>query len=70
MEEKQKYGRTADDIELEGYRNDMVLPENQTVDQTDRLYLLVHPEDEQKLKYWPENPKSFRYLSISVVTFS
>ncbi|PHT28404.1 hypothetical protein CQW23_32000 [Capsicum baccatum] len=58
MEEKQKYGRAPDDTE--GYGNDMVLSENQTLDWTDRPYLLVHPEDERKLKYWPENPKSFR----------
>ncbi|KAF3679672.1 beta-amyrin synthase [Capsicum annuum] len=65
MEEKQKYGRAPDNTE--GYGNDMVLsenvlPENQTLDWTDRLYLLVHPEDERKLKYWPENPKSFRVI--------
>ncbi|XP_060171982.1 protein SRG1 [Lycium barbarum] len=60
MEEKQKYGRVADDID--GYGNDMVLYENQTLDWSDRLYLLVHPEDERKLKYWPENPKSLREI--------
>ncbi|KAM3221094.1 hypothetical protein P3L10_020362 [Capsicum annuum] len=48
MEEKQNYGRAPDDTE--GHGNDMVLSENQTLDWTDRLYLLVHPEDERKLK--------------------
>ncbi|KAL0427234.1 UNVERIFIED_CONTAM: protein SRG1 [Sesamum latifolium] len=38
----------------------MVLFDNQPLDWVDRLYLLVHPQDQQKLKYWPENPVSFR----------
>nr|XP_009797810.1 PREDICTED: protein SRG1 isoform X1 [Nicotiana sylvestris] len=60
MEEKQKYARAADDID--GYGNDMVLYENQTLDWNDRIYLKVHPENDRKLKYWPENPKSFREI--------
>ena len=58
IEEKQKYSRTVDDIE--GYGNDSVLSENQTLDWTDRLYLIVNPEDQRKLKFWPKNPESFR----------
>ncbi|CAI9100856.1 OLC1v1038041C1 [Oldenlandia corymbosa var. corymbosa] len=57
-EEKQKYARGQNDIE--GYGNDMVLYENQTLDWTDRLTLLIHPEDNRKLHVWPQNPKSFR----------
>ncbi|KAK6151689.1 hypothetical protein DH2020_014324 [Rehmannia glutinosa] len=60
MVEKQKHGRAGDDYE--GYGNDLVLFENQPLDWTDRLYLLVSPEDRQKLNYWPENPESFRYV--------
>lgn len=56
--EKQKYGRPVDGIE--GYGNDMVLFENQSLDWNDRLYLLVSPKDQQKLEYWPENPETFR----------
>ncbi|KAK4431790.1 Leucoanthocyanidin dioxygenase [Sesamum alatum] len=58
MAEKQKCARPSDN--LEGYGNDMVLFENQPLDWVDRLYLLVHPQDQQKLKYWPQNPISFR----------
>lgn len=58
MEEKQKYSRTLEDIE--GYGNDTVVTEHQTLDWTDRLYLLVRPEDQRKLKLWPENPETFR----------
>ncbi|KAL9339631.1 hypothetical protein Peur_068646 [Populus x canadensis] len=58
MEEKQKYSREADSIE--GYGNDMILSDHQTVDWTDRLYLTISPEDQRKIKFWPENPKDFR----------
>ncbi|KAK9947477.1 hypothetical protein M0R45_003101 [Rubus argutus] len=58
VEEKQKYLRPVNDIE--GYGNDMVFSEQQTLDWTDRLYLTVYPPDQRKLKFWPENPKSFR----------
>ncbi|KAK2991068.1 hypothetical protein RJ640_010070 [Escallonia rubra] len=57
-EEKQKYSRAVDDTE--GYGNDSVLSENQTLDWSDRLYLIVNPEDQRKLKLWPQNPESFR----------
>lgn len=57
-EEKQKHARPAGD--LEGYGTDMVLYENQTLDWTDRLYLLVTPHDLRKLQFWPQNPKCFR----------
>ncbi|KAA8535183.1 hypothetical protein F0562_030186 [Nyssa sinensis] len=60
MEEKQKYSRTVDDIE--GYGNDTVLSENQTLDWTDRLYLTTYPEDQRKLNLWPKNPESFREI--------
>ncbi|GFQ01781.1 protein srg1 [Phtheirospermum japonicum] len=56
MAEKQNYARAGDDYE--GYGNDLVLFDNQPLDWTDRLYLLVSPEDRQKLQYWPENPDS------------
>ncbi|KAL6223821.1 hypothetical protein ACLB2K_002679 [Fragaria x ananassa] len=72
LEEKHKYLRPADDIE--GYGNDMVFSEEQTLDWTDRLYLNVYPPDLRKLKFWPENPLSFRdtldqYISqLQVIT--
>ncbi|KAK4391543.1 protein SRG1 [Sesamum angolense] len=56
--EKQKYARPSDSIE--GYGKDSILHENQLLDWVDRLYLTVHPQDQQELKYWPENPISFR----------
>ncbi|PSS08413.1 hypothetical protein CEY00_Acc18769 [Actinidia chinensis var. chinensis] len=58
IEEKQIYSRTVEDIE--GYGNDSVLSEHQTLDWTDRLYLTVSPEDQRKLGFWPEKPRNFR----------
>ncbi|KAJ7957698.1 2-oxoglutarate (2OG) and Fe(II)-dependent oxygenase superfamily protein [Quillaja saponaria] len=57
MEEKKKYSREIGDIE--GYGNDMILSEHQTLDWTDRLYLTIYPEDHRRFKFWPENPKAF-----------
>ncbi|KAG8485817.1 hypothetical protein CXB51_019226 [Gossypium anomalum] len=57
-EEKKKYSREIGSIE--GYGNDMILSEHQILDWTDRLYLILRPEDKQTLKFWPENPESFR----------
>lgn len=58
-EEKKKYSRAVDDVE--GYGNDDVVSDHQTIDWTDRLYFLVDPEDERKLQYWPKNPTDFRF---------
>nr|GMC61418.1 codeine O-demethylase-like [Ipomoea batatas] len=58
IEEKQKYGRAADDTE--GYGNDSVLSEHQILDWTDRLYLTVSPQEQIKYNLWPANPENFR----------
>ncbi|KAJ0576232.1 putative thebaine 6-O-demethylase [Helianthus annuus] len=59
-EEKKKYLREEDD--LEGYGNDMVLSDHQTLDWTDRLYLTVLPQDQQRLQFWPKIPTNFREI--------
>ncbi|CAI9758923.1 unnamed protein product [Fraxinus pennsylvanica] len=64
MEEKKKYARDADDID--GYGNDTVFSENQTLDWNDRLYLNVKPENKRKMKVWPENPKNFRQVLVDL----
>ncbi|KAF8393131.1 hypothetical protein HHK36_021372 [Tetracentron sinense] len=60
LEEKKKYSTTVD--ELQGYGNDPVITEEQILDWSDRLYLFVHPEDQRKLKIWPETPNGFREI--------
>ncbi|KDP30168.1 hypothetical protein JCGZ_18205 [Jatropha curcas] len=57
-EEKQKYSRKTGS--MEGYGNDMVLLEHQMLDWTDRLYLTLNPENQRQLRFWPENPQTFR----------
>nr|AIS20826.1 EFE [Pyrus x bretschneideri] len=72
VEDKKKYLRQVNDIQ--GYGNDMVFSEQQTLDWSDRLYLSVYPQDNRKLNLWPENPKSFRQtldqytMDLQVVT--
>ncbi|KAK0571829.1 hypothetical protein LWI29_022179 [Acer saccharum] len=55
---KNKYKR--EDGSIEGYGNDMIIYEQQTLDWTDRLYITVSPQDRRQLKFWPENPANFR----------
>uniref|UniRef100_A0A2N9GUF4 Fe2OG dioxygenase domain-containing protein n=1 Tax=Fagus sylvatica TaxID=28930 RepID=A0A2N9GUF4_FAGSY len=57
-EEKRKYSREADGVD--GYGNDKIISEQQILDWTDQLYITISPEDQRRLKFWPENPKSFR----------
>ncbi|OMO61684.1 Oxoglutarate/iron-dependent dioxygenase [Corchorus olitorius] len=59
-EEKKKYSREVGSIE--GYGNDMILSEHQILDWTDRLYLILSPEEKRNLKFWPENPQHFREI--------
>jgi isopenicillin N synthase-like dioxygenase len=60
VEEKKKYSREVND--MQGYGYDMILSDQQILDWSDRLYLSIHPEDQRKLKFWPENPEAFRKI--------
>ncbi|OAY66783.1 Protein SRG1 [Ananas comosus] len=62
IEEKQKYTNLIDgkEFKLEGYGNDRVASDDQILDWSDRLYLLVQPEGQRNLALWPETPASFR----------
>ncbi|XP_042066877.1 protein SRG1-like [Salvia splendens] len=62
MEEKMQCARPKDDID--GYGNDTVYSDNQTLDWNDRLYLNVKPDTIRKLKVWPQNPKNFRKVLL------
>ncbi|KAK1291776.1 Leucoanthocyanidin dioxygenase [Acorus calamus] len=62
VEEKQRYSNAIEggkEPGLEGYGNDRVASEDQILDWSDRLYLLVEPENERKPNFWPEKPSSF-----------
>ncbi|CAI9782427.1 unnamed protein product [Fraxinus pennsylvanica] len=54
MEGKQKYGRTAYDIE--GYGSISVLPEHQILDCTDRLFLTIKSPSKFTLSGHPWTP--------------
>ncbi|KAJ4718479.1 2-oxoglutarate (2OG) and Fe(II)-dependent oxygenase superfamily protein [Melia azedarach] len=60
MEEKKKQAKGVE--EFEGYGADPVPAEGQFLDWSDRLFLVVYPEDQRKLKFWPEKPEAFRGL--------
>ncbi|KAK6151688.1 hypothetical protein DH2020_014323 [Rehmannia glutinosa] len=64
MEEKMKCARPKDDID--GYGNDTVYSDKQTLDWNDRLYLVVKPETQRKLKVWPQNPNNFSELLLEM----
>eukprot|EP00257_Ricinus_communis_P023532 XP_015583542.2 protein SRG1 [Ricinus communis] len=57
-EEKQKYGREANDIE--GYGNDPNVSRKIIFDQSERILLKAAPEAERRLERWPGNPSDFR----------
>lgn len=58
VEEKRKYSPEGDD--LEGYGHDTDPSQQEKVDWTDRLQITLYPEDQRKLKFWPESPQAFR----------
>lgn len=62
LEEKQKCSNLVDGkhFQVEGYGNDQIKIQNQTLDWSDRLHLRVGPEKEINLANWPKQPESFR----------
>uniref|UniRef100_A0A165WWF0 Fe2OG dioxygenase domain-containing protein n=1 Tax=Daucus carota subsp. sativus TaxID=79200 RepID=A0A165WWF0_DAUCS len=56
LEEKRKCLRTAEGSE--GYGNASA-HSDQIHNWSDRLYLTTSPEDQRKLKFWPQNPENF-----------
>ncbi|KAF9617074.1 hypothetical protein IFM89_033179 [Coptis chinensis] len=64
MEEKKKYSINYDGKQdyLQGYGNDLVVSEDQLIDWSDRLYLLIKPLDQREYKHWPDNPNGFRKI--------
>jgi isopenicillin N synthase-like dioxygenase len=62
VEERQRYTNMKDGkhFQYEGYGNDKVVSDEQTLDWCDRLYLVVLPEDKRDFSLWPEVPRNFR----------
>ncbi|KAJ3673227.1 hypothetical protein LUZ60_006601 [Juncus effusus] len=63
LEEKQKYKSMSDEknMVMEGYGNDGVESDDVALDWSDRLQLVVQPEDQRTLSLWPSTPSSFRH---------
>ncbi|KAB2035273.1 hypothetical protein ERO13_D04G122400v2 [Gossypium hirsutum] len=60
LEEKNKYAMPSDDIQ--GYGHAYVVSEDQILDWSDALILLVHPSHYRKLKFWPNSPKGLQEI--------
>lgn len=58
LEQKQRCSQEVGDIQ--GYVNEIVLSEQEKLDWSERLYLVIQPEDRRNLKLWPEKPEDFR----------
>lgn len=65
IEEKMKCARPKDDFD--GYGNDAVFSDKQSLDWNDRLYLMIKPESQRKLNVWPQNPPTFRKVLLELV---
>ncbi|KAJ4952414.1 hypothetical protein NE237_029246 [Protea cynaroides] len=59
-EEKLKYAGVEGSID--SYGTDSIISDNQVFNWSDRLYLLVRPEHQRSLRYWPDNPVRFREI--------
>ncbi|XP_010250269.1 PREDICTED: codeine O-demethylase [Nelumbo nucifera] len=63
MEEKQKYAREKQSSSTssgEAYGTDDIISEDQIINWSDRMYLLILPRDQRRLEIWPEKPHAFR----------
>ncbi|MCL7044142.1 hypothetical protein MKW94_004497 [Papaver nudicaule] len=61
-EEKQRYARSEEDeiFDLQGYGSDAIVSDDQVLNWSDRLYLLIQPQEQRKLRLWPDPPTYFR----------
>ncbi|KAH9605216.1 hypothetical protein KSS87_002862 [Heliosperma pusillum] len=72
LEEKIKY--SSSDEKVQGYAANMGRSRSQTNYWSDRLFLNLQPEDNRKLKFWPDKPANFSKIvdeySKKLATFS
>lgn len=60
IEEKDKYAMPSNDIQ--GYGHAYVVSEEQTLDWSDALILIINPVRYRKLQFWPKFPEGFKYV--------
>ncbi|KAK1611063.1 hypothetical protein QYE76_034736 [Lolium multiflorum] len=65
-EEKQKYTSliNGERFRVQGYRNELVKSDGQTLNWSHRLSLQIEPEDARSLHLWPNHPETFRDVLI------
>ncbi|KAK2414367.1 protein SRG1 [Trifolium repens] len=59
--EKDKYAMLSND--LHGYGHAYVVSEEQTLDWTDTLFLLIYPTRFRQLQFWPKPPLGFKEIT-------
>jgi hypothetical protein len=62
VEEKEKYAMPSNDIQ--GYGHAYVVSEEQTLDWSDALILVIYPNRYRKLQLWPKSPQGFKYAFL------
>lgn len=60
IEEKEKYAMPSNDIQ--GYGHAYVVSEEQTLDWSDSLILMIYPNRYRKLQFWPKTPHGFNEI--------
>ncbi|AES78791.2 putative (S)-norcoclaurine synthase [Medicago truncatula] len=60
IEEKEKYAMLPNDIQ--GYGHTIVFSEEQTLDWSDSLILVIYPTEYRKLQFWPKTPHEFKEI--------
>lgn len=60
LEEKNKYSMPANDIQ--GYGHAYVVSEDQKLDWSDALILIIFPSKFRRINFWPNTPNDFKYV--------
>ena len=68
LEEKSKFSMPPNDIQ--GYGHAYVVSEDQVLDWSDTLIMLVFPSKFRKLSIWPTKPKQFRYIHLLQISLN
>lgn len=63
LEDKNKFSMPSDDVQ--GYGHAYVVSEEQKLDWSDTLGLLIYPVAFLRLKYWPTTPEHFQYAATT-----
>ncbi|KAL2336583.1 hypothetical protein Fmac_011029 [Flemingia macrophylla] len=63
IEEKNKYAMASNDVQ--GYGQAYVVSEEQTLDWSDALCLIIYPTQYRKLQFWPKTPEGFKEIIVT-----